>query len=93
MLFRSLRENDFAAWSAAKSFSRSGLSSTRSPTRCGCGSNTVIRSLRYLISVSILNIGMYMAMMITPTISPTPIIISGSMIEVSDWIAASTSSS
>ncbi len=32
-------------------------------------------------------------MMITPTIRPTPIIISGSMIEVSDWIDASTSSS
>ena len=48
---------------------------------------------RYLISVSILNIGRYMLMMITPTIRPTPIIISGSMIEVSDWIAASTSSS
>ena len=50
-------------------------------------------ALRYWISVSILNIGRYIAMMITPTISPTPIIISGSMIEVSDWIDASTSSS
>ena len=48
---------------------------------------------RYLISVSILNIGRYIEMMITPTIMPTPIIINGSMIEVSDWIAASTSSS
>ncbi len=48
---------------------------------------------RYLISVSSLNIGRYMLMMITPTMQPTPIIISGSMIEVSDWIAASTSSS
>ena len=48
---------------------------------------------RYLISVSILNIGRYMLMMITPTIRPTQIIINGSMIEVSDWIAASTSSS
>ena len=32
-------------------------------------------------------------MMITPTIRPTPIIISASMIEVSYWIEASTSSS
>jgi hypothetical protein len=47
----------------------------------------------YLTRVSILNIGKYIAMMITPTISPTPIIISGSMIEVSDVIDASTSSS
>ena len=43
--------------------------------------------------LSILNIGRYIEMMITPTIKPTPIIISGSMIEVSDWIEASTSSS
>jgi hypothetical protein len=48
---------------------------------------------RYLISVSILNIGRYMLMMITPTIRPTPIIMIGSMIEVSAWIDASTSSS
>ena len=47
----------------------------------------------YLISVSILNIGRYIEMMITPTIMPTPIIMIGSMIEVSDWMAASTSSS
>jgi hypothetical protein len=47
----------------------------------------------YLTSVSILNIGRYMAMMITPTIIPTAIIIRGSMIDVSDWIAESTSSS
>jgi hypothetical protein len=48
---------------------------------------------RYLTSESSLNIGRYIEMMITPTISPTPIIISGSMIEVRDWTAASTSSS
>ena len=48
---------------------------------------------RYFTSVSSLNIGRYIEMMITPTMQPTPIIISGSMIEVSDWIAASTSSS
>jgi hypothetical protein len=47
----------------------------------------------YLTSVSILNIGMYIAMMITPTIRPTPIIMIGSMIEVSEPTAASTSSS
>ena len=40
-----------------------------------------------------LNIGRYIEMMITPTIAPTPIIISGSMIAVSAAIAASTSSS
>ena len=48
---------------------------------------------RYLTSVSILNIGRYIEMMITPTIRPTPIIMIGSMIEVSVWIDASTSSS
>jgi hypothetical protein len=47
----------------------------------------------YLTSESSLNIGRYMLMMITPTIAPTPIIISGSMIAVSEAIAASTSSS
>ncbi len=47
----------------------------------------------YLISVSILNIGMYMAITIVPTITPTPIISTGSMIEVSDWMLESTSSS
>ncbi len=47
----------------------------------------------YSISVSILNIGRYIAMMITPTIAPTAIIMRGSMIEVSALIAASTSSS
>src|SRR6185312_6757720 len=48
---------------------------------------------RYLTSESILNIGKYIAITMTPTIKPTRIIISGSTIEVSDWIAASTSSS
>jgi hypothetical protein len=47
----------------------------------------------YFTSVSILNIGRYMLMMMMPTMIPTPIIISGSMIDVSAWIAASTSSS
>jgi arsenical pump membrane protein len=40
--------------------------------------------LGYLTSVSILNIGRYIAMTMTPTISPTRIIISGSTIDVSD---------
>jgi hypothetical protein len=47
----------------------------------------------YLTSVSSLNIGRYMLMMITPTIIPTAIIISGSMMLVSDCTAESTSSS
>src|SRR5262249_32879877 len=48
---------------------------------------------RYLTSVSILNIGMYIEMMMMPTMMPTPIIMIGSTIEVSDDTAASTSSS
>jgi hypothetical protein len=48
---------------------------------------------RYLTSESILNIGRYIAITMTPTMQPTRIIISGSTIDVSDWIAASTSSS
>ena len=48
---------------------------------------------RYLTRLSILNIGRYMAITMTPTIIPTRIIIRGSTIDVSDWIAASTSSS
>ena len=48
---------------------------------------------RYLTSVSILNIGMYIAMIMTPTMRPTPIIMIGSTIDVSDYTAASTSSS
>jgi hypothetical protein len=48
---------------------------------------------RYLTSVSSLNIGRYMLMMMMPTMIPTPTIISGSMIEVRAAIDASTSSS
>src|SRR4051794_5893303 len=48
---------------------------------------------RYLISVSSLNIGRYIEITIVPTIAPTPIISTGSMIEVSDWMLESTSSS
>jgi hypothetical protein len=53
------------------------------------------RSLRmpYWISVSSLNMGMYIEMMITPTTIPTPIIISGSMTEVRVAMELSTSSS
>ena len=47
----------------------------------------------YLTSESILNIGRYIEMMITPTTRPTQIIISGSMIDVSVAMAVSTSSS
>ena len=47
----------------------------------------------YLISVSSLNIGRYIEITIVPTITPTPIIRIGSMIDVSDWMLASTSSS
>ena len=38
------------------------------------------------MSESIRNIGRYMLMMITPTIAPTAIIMSGSMIDVSEAI-------
>ena len=47
----------------------------------------------YLTSVSILNIGRYIEITIVPTMTPTPIIMIGSMIEVSDWMLVSTSSS
>jgi PAP2 superfamily protein len=49
--------------------------------------------LSYLTSVSILNIGRYIEMMMIPTTMPTAIIISGSMIAVSVWMDESTSSS
>ena len=47
----------------------------------------------YFTRLSSLNIGKYIEMMITPTMAPTPIIISGSIMAVSEAIAASTSSS
>ncbi len=47
----------------------------------------------YWISVSSLNIGRYIEMITMPTMIPTPSIMIGSTIEVSDWIEASTSSS
>ena len=50
-------------------------------------------SARYLMSVSILNIGRYIAITIVPTMMPTPIIRIGSMMDVSDWMLESTSSS
>ena len=62
---------------------------------CGRWRSSAGKSARYELptSLSILNIGRYIEMTITPTMQPTPIIISGSMIEVSDETAASTSSS
>src|SRR4051812_31417125 len=47
----------------------------------------------YLMSVSILNIGIYIAMTIVPTMMPTKIMRTGSMMDVSDWMLESTSSS
>jgi len=51
------------------------------------------RPARYWMSVSSLNIGMYIEMMITPTTMPTPIIMSGSMTDVRVAMELSTSSS
>jgi hypothetical protein len=47
----------------------------------------------YLTSESILNIGRYIEITIVPTMIPTPIIMIGSMIEVSEAMLVSTSSS
>ena len=47
----------------------------------------------YCTSSKILNIGRYIAMTTTPTMPPTPIIMIGSMIEVSDFSIVATSSS
>ena len=59
----------------------------------GPGPRTARPLACYWISVSILNIGRYIAMMMIPTTTPTAIIISGSMIDVRLAIALSTSSS
>ena len=53
----------------------------------------VVHARAYLTRLSILNIGRYIEITITPTMAPTMIIISGSMIEVSVAIDESTSSS
>jgi hypothetical protein len=53
----------------------------------------VLVSGGYLISVRSLNIGRYIEMTMVPTMAPTQIMSSGSMIEVSDAMLASTSSS
>src|SRR4029077_143661 len=58
-----------------------------------CGHPARIREETYFTRVSILNIGMYIEMMMMPTMTPTPIIMIGSTIEVSDCTDASTSSS
>ena len=73
---------------------RTKPSETAATTTSGTAANNAQRSTtgmvraelarRYLTSVSILNIGMYIAMMITPTMQPTPIIMIGSTIDVSD---------
>ena len=73
---------------------RTKPSETAATTTSGTAANSAQRSTtgmvraglarRYLTSVSILNIGMYIAMMITPTMQPTPIIMIGSTIDVSD---------
>jgi hypothetical protein len=47
----------------------------------------------YCTSSKILNIGMYIEMTTTPTMTPTAIIMMGSMIEVSDFSIVATSSS
>ena len=62
-------------------------------TEISRGSTSSDRPSFYWISVSILNIGRYIAITIVPTITPTQIMSSGSMIEVSDWMLESTSSS
>ena len=71
---------------------RTGVASTAVGTETSRGSASSDSSF-YWMSVSILNIGMYMAITIVPTMTPTPIISTGSMIEVSDWMLESTSSS
>ncbi len=57
------------------------------------GMGAVLRRSNYFTSCSILNIGRYIAITIVPTMTPTPIIMIGSMIEVSEAMLVSTSSS
>jgi hypothetical protein len=76
--------NDTAAISATNT------SGDRRPRRPRLRTPSIEAPLRpavhacYLTSVSSLNIGMYIEITIVPTIAPTPIISSGSMIDVSD---------
>ena len=63
------------------------------PVSAGARRLEACRPAGYWISVSSLNIGRYIEMMITPTTQPTAIIISGSMIDVRLAIELSTSSS
>jgi len=75
---------------ARVAFSRS----TTIRRRCAATSADLVPCApRYLTSVSILNIGRYIEMMMMPTMTPTPIIMIGSTIDVSDCTAESTSSS
>ena len=79
---------------AATSTSPSGATATRFPRRRRSVEFVVTtRPSVYLMSVSILNIGRYIAITIVPTMIPTKIIRIGSMIDVSDWMLESTSSS
>jgi hypothetical protein len=82
---------------ARRDFHSQMVAATTLDWRLGRGSrglsDGLIDQYVHLMSVIILNMGRYIAMMMTPTIAPTAIIISGSMIEVMDWMALSTSSS
>ena len=68
--------------------------SRRRLLRCCCRSAAppLLRCC-YCTSSKILNIGRYIEITTTPTMQPTPIIIRGSMIEVSDFSIVATSSS
>jgi hypothetical protein len=76
-----IHSTTIAQYKATRSMSAWKLKVARCRTAC------------YLTSVSILNIGMYIEMMMMPTMTPTPIIMIGSTIDVSDCTDASTSSS
>ena len=77
----------------ARSSKSSWPSRISPPCRPRRGDTFNVRPRALLDELSSLNIGRYMLMMITPTMTPTPTIISGSMIEVRAAIDASTSSS
>jgi hypothetical protein len=67
--------------SSSTNYRRRSWRRRTTPTDTRAVSSAIIN---YFTSVSILNIGRYIAMTMTPTISPTRIIISGSTIDVSD---------
>ncbi len=72
---------------------RQALGSASRPTSRRSSDSGSADRARYCTSWSSLNIGMYIAITMIPMIRPTPIIMSGSMIEVSEAIDVSTSSS